>query len=414
MRPARPSVAHGPSQAVEGLSPPLARQRPQSRPRNTSKTVLRAGLTLLAAAALFVGFRYLMPHDVPMVTLTPGPFTVDLSGPGTLSAINSSSVSSRIQGLLVTVAVDRNDRVTSGQVIAEIASDDLESQLTSAEASRDAADRAVEAAQADHDRAAAGLTHATTTLERQKALLPQGNTAQSTYDSALSDFKAAESDLRRAAATVEQSRAQAASASATAAFNRSKLQDAIIRAPFDGMVIARDHNPGDVVTPGSQIVQIADPATIVLTVRFDESAIASVRKKQGAVMTFTSQPDRPISGQVLRLSREVDPETREFTVDITLDELPDNWAIGQRGSARITIDSRAAALSVPSSAISRKDGVAGLWVVAGGRAFWRPVTLGRIGGARVEVTGGAQSGDIVLTAPQGAYAGMKVTPGSPT
>jgi HlyD family secretion protein len=129
---------------------------------------------------------------------------------------------------------------------------------------------------------------------------------------------------------------------------------------------------------------------------------------QDVKITFSSQDEVLIDGKVRRIGRQVDTETREFTVDITPQRLSTNWAIGQRGLAVITLEGRANVISVPGAAIVRRDGHPGVWTVARGRTLWRPVELGSIGGNRVEVRSGLNKGDVIMADPKQAYAFMPV------
>lgn len=385
----------------------LVGRRPQSRPRKIARlwgTTL-AAVILLAAA--WLGLRYGRSHTVEQFVINKGTFSVQLSGPGTLDATKKAVISARVQGRLTDVLVDRNDSIAEKYLIARIASDDLQSQLAASVAAHDAAKLGVVQARADKTRSEATLANAQGAFSRQKTLLSREWATQATYDSAVASLRQSEAELAHAIASVDAAQAQERSAAATVRVNQAQLEETIIRAPFAGTIVSRDRNLGDMVTPGASIVQLIDPSTIVLTARFDESAIASIRPGQAATLSFTSQPERPINGHVLRLGRQVDSETREFTVDLTPDELPTNWAIGQRGTASIILAKLSDVLSVPSRFVARKDGHAGLWIVRGGRAHWRPIKIGRMGNASVEIRNGLNDGDRVL-APSGAFEWMSV------
>ncbi|MCF3641285.1 efflux RND transporter periplasmic adaptor subunit [Rhizobium sp. TRM95111] len=382
-------------------------RRPRPQRRRGIRTTL-AGALLAAMLAGALGLRYGVPHAAEGIVLAEAPLVFDISGPGTLTAIESSTAGARIQGMITALHADRSDRVRKGDPLADIAADDLKSNLAAATASRDAARRAVDLAEADRERAEAGLRNARLSHDRQRDLLRQGTTSQASYDTALATLQQAEADVARTEAAVSQARAQAISAEATVALNRTRLEDAVVRAPFDGIVVSRDRNLGDVVTPGTSLFSIVDPASLVLTARFDESTMAEIRPGQQASLSFASAPDRRVAAHVHRLGRTVDEETREFTVDVKPDRLPDTWAIGQRGTARVAVGAAARTLSIPTDAIVHDDGRPGLWFVVNGRAWWRPVTFGRIGDGRAEIRSGGAPGDTVLLKPAGAYRGMRV------
>ncbi|WP_081853032.1 efflux RND transporter periplasmic adaptor subunit [Bosea sp. 117] len=381
------------------LAPPPARPRSRKRLR-------LAVLALAGMAAAFLAARYLYPHTVQGEVLRPGGLVVELGASGTLTALSEAAVGSRIQARIDALAVDRNDRVRRGDVLARLSVDDLTGNLAAAEATAHASERAVNAASAERERASAALDKARATHERQVALSARGVASQAALDDALAAFRQSEADLVRTSRAIEQAEAERDAARARIAVARAQLDDSVLRAPISGIVVSRDHQLGDMLTPGETVLRIVDPASLVLTARLDESAISAIRPGQRASVTF-GRTEHAIAGHVLRLGREVDVETREFELDIALERLPENWAIGQRGTARVTVSERDDVLSVPQSYLARRDGVPGIWVMDGGRARWRSVTLGAAGRERVEVTQGLTPGDAVL-APSGIYPFMRV------
>lgn len=388
-----------------GLDQILSLEPPLPRPRR--RRGLR--LTVLAAVALgigFVGLRYFYPHAVEGEILRPGMLNVELQGPGTLSALTEASVSSRLQARIEELAVDRNDVVAKGETLARLAFDDLRGEVDAAEASAHAAERGVGGAQAEHDRAVATLEKARATHERQVALLAKGVASAAGLEDALAARRQAEADLARAGRAVEQAEAERDAANARIAIARAQLDDSVLRAPISGVVVSRTHHVGEVVTPGSEVLHLVDPASLVLTARLDESAISAVQPGQAAEITF-ARAEHIIAGHVLRLGREVDRETREFEIDIALDALPANWALGQRGVARIITERRGPVLTTPTSFLVWHNGRPGVWVASRGRARWREVMLGETGTERVEIRRGLDAGQEILQ-PGDLYPFMRV------
>lgn len=386
-------------------TPPPA---PQPRRRRARAWALLSILALAATA--FLGMRYLYPHTITGIVMQPSELHPEIRGPGTLDALREVTISAPLQARLVAINVDRNDTVAKGDVLARLEFDDLTANVAAAEASWRAAEHAIRAAQADHDRAQAVLDNARATYKRQSALVADGFTSEASRDSALASLRQAEADVARTERTSEQAEAEHEANGARLALARAQLDESVVRAPLDGIVVSRARNVGDVLTPGVEIVRVVDPASVVLTARFDESVIASAAPGQAAMVGFAGQAELP--GHVLRLGRLVDEETREFEVDIALDRLPPNWALGQRGMARIRIASKRGVLAVPTSYVVRRDGEAGLWVAAAGRARWRAVRLGAEAGDVVEIGDGLSAGETVLH-PDGVYALMRVDPQSP-
>lgn len=375
----------------------------------------RAGAFVIALAmtlSVWLGNRYLVSHGVEQFSIKPIDLTVELTGPATLDATRTSLVSTRLQGVIATMRVDRNDEVRQGDVIAEIITDDLKSQLGASLASADAARKAVDLAIADREHADAVLANARQNFDRTKMLLEKTVASQETYDAAVAALRQAEADLDRSNAAIEQAKAQEASATATAEVQRVKLDEGTIRAPFDGVVVSRDHYIGDTITPGSEIIQLVDTASIILSARFDESSISHISLGQKAVIRFNGGGEGSwVVATVLRIGRQVDMETREFSVDLQPETLPPNWAIGQRAMTTIEIDTRKGVLAVPASAIERRQGKPGVWIIDSSRAYWIAITLGDTGGPFVEVVRGLEPGDVILSEPGDVYYGMRVAEG---
>ncbi len=380
--------------------------RPAPRPRRLGRRALVMAATLILIAAIGLGWRYGMPRAAETRPLVAAPFQAEIRGPGILDAIRKVSVSANMQGVLHAVHVDIGDAVHAGDILAALDAHDLEAQLDSAIATHTAAQRAVELAQADRRRIAASRVNAFATLDRQQRLIGSGATTQSALDAAQMAHDQALADGAKAEAAVSQAEASEAAAAASVRASRALLDKSIIRAPMDGVIVARKLNPGDLVAPGAAILELVDPASIVLSTRFDESIISVLAPGQPARLQFGATD---IAAAVRRIGREVDTETREFTVDITPSRLPTNWAMGQRGNAVLSLGVPMPKLAVPLTAITSQNGEMGVFVVEAGRARWRAIATGASSGQLVEVRDGLVAGDHLITAPKGVYPGLRIT-----
>lgn len=152
--------------------------RPPSRPGGRFRRVSAVTMALAVLCVVWLGNRYLVSHAVDQFTVKPVDLTIELTGPGTLDATRISAVSSRLQGVIATMRVDRNDQVSQGDVIAEIVTDDLKSELGASLASVDAARKAVDLANADREHAEAVLANAQQNFDRKKRLLEKPSQAR--------------------------------------------------------------------------------------------------------------------------------------------------------------------------------------------------------------------------------------------
>ncbi|WP_170240819.1 efflux RND transporter periplasmic adaptor subunit [Rhodoligotrophos appendicifer] len=365
---------------------------------------LRLAIVVLLACvgvSLLAGW-YLLPSSVPAFIVQQRMMGLEMTGPGLLDATNRVTITARIQGFLTAINVDRNDTVTQGQVLATLESADLENQLVAAKATAESAQRSIAEAQSTQQRASISLDKAKRDYDRRLPLFKSKTLSESEFSVVETLYKEAQADLTRASTSIQRAQAEAAAADANVKVLESRLAEATILSPLNGTVVFRDRNVGDLLTPGATLMQIVDPATIVVSARLDESAMGAIKPGQSASVTFASEVGRTFDGKVLRLSRQVDQETREFTADITLDELPKNWAMGQRTNVAIQGESPAASIAVPQTYITRRDNRAGVWVNRSGRAHWVPVSLGYLSGTDVQITHGLAEGDAVLE-PDGRY-----------
>lgn len=419
--PAKPQDTHGPGASQEpgdddqrtGGNPPVPPMRhPQSRPRRGRFKIAVAMLVLAAVGIAVIVARYFVPQSVALFSVESGDLVVTLRASGTLDATSIAAAAFRTQGRVTELNVTTNDAVAAGDVIARVASDDLQTALQAASASWQAAQLATRQAQAELDSATVSRNDAQRTFERQQQLLEQGNVSQSSYDSTSTALQIARANVASAKAAVDQATAKEQSARAAMEGARVDLQESVLKAPIGGVVVDTNHHVGDVVGSGNSVVDIADPATLVLTARLDESVISSLRIGDPATLYFGGDERTPLRAKLVRLGREVDTETREFTVDLKPVALPENWAIGQRGTAVIETSRMHGVLSIPTDLLETRDDTKGVWVVEGGRARWRAIRLGDVGGDKVAVLSGLDSDDL-LVAPQDAYRWMPVAGGTP-
>jgi HlyD family secretion protein len=122
---------------------------------------------------------------------------------------------------------------------------------------------------------------------------------------------------------------------------------------------------------------------------------------QPARVVFRSEPDRAYRGEVTRLGRQADRETREFTVDVCVLELPKNWAVGQRVEIYVQTARKTGATVLPAQYVLWRDGKPGVFIRQGQHATWHDLTLGLRGREVVEVLAGLEPGDTVVVAADG-------------
>ncbi len=374
------------------------------KPSSLFRRVRGTGLKLLIVAVLAGLLVYKLTFSpVPVVShlATRGPVVVQVMGTGTLEARVKTTLSSRIQERLAEVLVDQGDPVKAGQLLARLDDGELKRQAEVAEATLASAKATAERVRVDEARARAVEQQARQNHNRIFDLVATKVSSQADLDKAIEQLSVGESDLKRAQAAITEAESQVFTAEKNLAYQRERLSDTRILSPYDGLIVRRDRDPGGVVVPGASILQLISTNELWISAWVDETAMARLATGQVARVIFRSEPARSFRGEVARLGREADRETREFIVDVSLKELPAKWSIGQRAEVYVETARKPSALVIPKPFLVWRSGKAGVFVAASGKARWRDVTLGLEGGENVEVLEGLKEGEPLLRPVEG-------------
>jgi len=363
---------------------------------------IRSLLTWLIVAAL-AGFAFYKLKFAPVPgiahTVVRGEIVAEAMGTGTLEARVKTTVSARIQERLLEVLADQGDMVKAGQLLARLDDAESKQQVAIAAATLAAAKQTAGRVHADLARSEAVLTQARLDHERMTGLVASKAVSQSDADKSAESLLVAEADLKRSNAAIAESAGQIVVAEKSLLLRQKQLAFTEIHAPYDGLIIRRDRDAGEMLVPGASLMQIISLDEIWVSAWVDETAMPSLRVDQPARITFRSTPARSYPGKVSRLGRETDRETREFLVDVRATELPENWTIGQRAEVFIETGRQADVILLPSDFVLWKDGRAGVFINAGGKAKWREITPGLRGTDHMSVIKGLSAGNQVLRLP---------------
>lgn len=356
-------------------------------------------LRFVIVAAVGIGVFYhlkMAPVTVSAFAVKRGPVEAEVIGTGTLTAHTRATISPKIQGRLVELMVDQNDTVAKGQLLARLDDSDLREQQAIAKANLEAVRAGYERAGADRKRAEAVRAQAKLEYDRQAQLQAKQFSSQSDLDKNRELLQVAEAEETRAVAAVIEAQKQIVAAERTLDYQNAKLADTSICSPFDGLITRRDRDLGDIVVPGASIFQLISTKDIWVSAWVDESLMAAVKPSQNARIVFRSEPGKDYGGRVIRVSPEVDRETREFLVDVVPEKLAPRWAVGQRAEVFVVTGRKDNVIRVPSKIIRWRDGRAGVLVNDGGKARWRNLELGWVGRDATEVVNGLTENDFVI------------------
>lgn len=291
---------------------------------------------LVAGIAGFAVYKLkVKPAEVIVPNVAQSTTTDEVMGTGTLEARVKTTVSARIQERLAEVLVDQGDKVKAGQLLARLDDAEIKQQVAIAEAALAAARQTAERVSADLARSEAVLAQARLDHKRLIGLLASNAVSQTDTDKAVEALHVAEADLKRSHAAIAEAQGQVLVAEKTLLYRKEQMAFTQIHAPYDGLIIRRDRDPGDMLVPGGALMEIISLDEIWVSAWVDETAISKVATGQMARIVFRSESDKNYPGVVSRIGRETDRETREFLVDVRVNELPKNWTIGQRAEVYI-------------------------------------------------------------------------------
>jgi HlyD family secretion protein len=244
-------------------------------------------------------------------------------------------ISSRVQGRIAGVYAEQNDIVTSGQLLVRIEAADREAELGQALAS-------VETAKATRDRLQRERTGALVTKdqkfrdwERIRDLRVSDAVSLSQLEQADEQHRIAMAELARSEAALIEAQRAIEEAEQRIILQEAHLAETRIVAPFDGIIIRRNVDPGDFCVPGTTMLDLVSTDTLWVSAWVDESAVNQLLVGRTARIVFRASADQSFAGIVSRWNREVDRETRQFLVDVGMTERPGEWAIGQRAEVYI-------------------------------------------------------------------------------
>jgi RND family efflux transporter MFP subunit len=318
-----------------------------------------------------------------------------------------ADVASKATGRLEALEVKEGTRVMQGQVIARLENGDLV-----AAAERAAANVAL--ARAEVVEARAALTEARLALTRSKTLVDKRFVSSEVHDTAVARFE-------KAAAGVERARAAVAAAEAARLEAQVAVEYTLIRAPFDGVILSKYADMGDMVAPFAMtsqskgaVVSLADMGSLEVEADVSESNLAKTEIGQSCEVELDALPGARLRGAVASIVPRVDRSKATVLVKIRFIDLdprilPDMSAKVAFLSQEPTPEERRAVVSVPVEAIVSREGKAIVFVVREGRVAEVAIETGARLGDHVVVVRGVASGDrVVIDPPEDLSSGAEV------
>ena len=368
-----------------------------------------AACVLLVVVYWYVPFPSSVPEvDTVPVRLVGKPIpTSSLTASGYVVAQRQASVASKGTGRLEYLGVTVGSHVTAGDVIARVQQDDVQAVQHQARARLDVAKAALTNAQAE-------LQDAQLSYARARALLPQQFISQAEFDTASTRLRRAEAVVRSTAAAITAAEADVQTADVM-------LENTVIRAPFDGTVLKKFAEIGEVVAPmaGSSnsrgaVVLIADMTSLAVETEISESSITKIARGQSADITLDAVPGTHYLATVEQIVPTADRSKGTVLAKVRFLEIDDRVLPEMGAKVSFTPasqghDSAQPRLFVPSSALAQRNGRLTLYVLDGETV--REVSVEEVSknGGDSEIHGAlTDSAHVILAPSPSLQTGMRV------
>lgn len=381
---------------------------------------------------------------VEVAPVTLGDVVEETKVNGTVRPLHDVGVVSKLPGRVRRVLVDVGDSVKAGEVLVELDRDELAAQVRQAEAAviaaRAGARQTVtgartqvetstgqyDSAQAMLKQAQVNLKSATDNLVRMQGLYAkravtrqqlelaetqaevaraQVQSAQAAVDSAKSALEGAErhlstvqevSPMAGGARTPTAAEAAVVQAEAALELARTQLANAVITAPFSGVVSFRNIDPGELASPGVPLIGLVSLDRLYVEVSLTEELMGKVREGTAVKVQVDAFPGRMFAGRLANLAPSADPRTKAYTARAYLPNPGLELRPGMFATVSLATQQHHGVVAVPSGAVVDRNGTPVVYVVEKGRAVERAVVLGLRNGKVTEITSGLQPGEQLI------------------
>jgi multidrug efflux pump subunit AcrA (membrane-fusion protein) len=368
--------------------------------------------------------------NVSVVQVQEAPASSDLQLPGDVEAIQVATISAQTTGYLRRLHVDIGDRVSAGQLLAEIDTPQVDQQLQQARAVLAQAVASLGQAEANLNQAATNMEYARVTYERNKYLAQQhvvsdqiGDQMKAAYDVAKSAVDAMQANINAAKATIASNEANVRSLKALQGFQK-------VFSPFAGVITARNVEVGSLINPGTSSVstttgttassatvpgggttpkgtnapatggglfEIARIDTLRIFISVPQAFASTIKSGQTANISFRELPQKTFTGRVVRTTSALDPGSRTLLTEVQTPNPDYQLLPGMYATVNFGVQSPDPPVRVPATAlIVRADGPQVAIVTGDQRVHYQKVVIGRDYGSQLDIISGLEPGATVI------------------
>jgi RND family efflux transporter MFP subunit len=340
----------------------------------------------LLALFVYVGLRSgpLAPVAVTVVDVKSRTIAPALFGIGTVEARYTFKIGPTFTGRLKRLDVHVGDQVKGGQVLGEMDPVDIDDRIRSGQS-------AIKHAQAALREARARQSYASTQAQRYEKLFERHLVSEEIVVTKRQELQISDAVLSSAREDLARARSD----------NEGLIAlrlDLRLIAPVDGLIAERAVDPGTTVVAGQTVVEILDPKSLWVNVRFDQISAAGLASDLPARIVLRSRNGQSLQGRVLRVEPTADAVTEELLAKVLFDAIPQPFpAAGELAEVTVDLPALPAAPTIPNVAVHRQGDTAGVWRIVDGAARFTPVSLGASDlDGNVQVSDGLKAGDQVV------------------
>ena len=348
---------------------------------------LLAVIVPLLAVFIYVGLRSgpLAPVAVTVTSVESKAIAPALFGIGTVEARYTYKIGPTLAGRIQRLDVHVGDLVKAGQVLGEMEPVDFDDRVRSQDAAYKRAEAVLREAQVRQ-------TYAQTQSQRYAQLFATRSVSEEMSTTKRQELQVADAAL--SAAREELARTRSDREGLVAQRNNLRLI-----APVDGVVALRDADPGTTIVAGQTVVEIIDPQSLWVNVRFDQISAAGLAGGLPARIVLRSRSGQALQGRVLRVEPKADAVTEETLAKVVFDAMPTPLPpVGELAEVTVDLAALPAAPSIPNAAVQREGEQIGVWQIVDGDLRFTPIKLGVADlHGTVQVREGLKAGEQVVT-----------------
>jgi RND family efflux transporter MFP subunit len=333
--------------------------------------------------------------------------------PGNIQAVTETPILARASGYIKKRYVDIGDRVTAGQVLADIEAPELQQQILQAKAGVDQANSAVQQAEASLAQGRSNENLARVTKDRWQRLFDKGVVSRQDNDTYTMQWQAQQANVQALEKAISAAQSNANAARANVSRLNELLSYQTVRAPFAGVITVRNIDTGALANEGSTLLfRIAQTDRLRTYLNAPQGDAASIRVGQQAILTIAELPGRKFSGVVARTANALDPASRTLLVEVQVINTGGTLVPGMYAQVDLAVPRKDPPLQIPGDTlVVRSDGPQVAVVQPDGTVHYTRIQLGRDFGDRLEVLSGLQEGQLLAVNPGDAvHEGVKVKP----